>query len=93
MGPIPTTQFSSPDDPDTAATATAAVPGQETTPSERTQSVTERKRVRPAEAEADGAPPVQRTRTAVSVAGTSLIGTTSEITTSPPMAPVERVGN
>ena len=86
-------QFNPPDDPDTAATATAAVPSQETTSRERTQSVTERKRVRPAEAEAEGAPPVQRTRTAVSVAGTALNGTTSEITTSPVRSLVERVGN
>ena len=57
MGPIPIVQFNLPDDPDTATTATAAVPSQETTSREatqsalsrgRTQSAAEQTRVRPA---------------------------------------------
>ena len=82
MRPIPKVHFNLPDDPDTATSA-AAAPSQETTWRETTQSVAET-RVRPAETEAEGAPPVQRTRTAV---------TTSETTTtSPARALVERVG-
>ena len=69
MGPIPRVHFNLPDDPDTATTAAAVagVPSQETTLRETTQPVAERTRVKPAEAGAEGAPVVQRTRTAVSV--------------------------
>ena len=79
---------------DGTTTAASAAPSQETTSRETTQSVAERTRVRPAETEAEGAPQVQRTRTAVSVPGTATTGMTSETTTtSPARALVERVGN
>ena len=94
VGPIPRVHVNPPDDPDTATTATAAVPSQETTSRETTQSVTERTHVRPAEAEAEGAPPARRTRTTVSVPVTATAGTTSQTTTtSPARELVERVGN
>ena len=93
MGPIPKVHFNLQDDSGTT-TAAAAAPSQETTSRETTQSVAERTRVRPAETEAEGAPQVQRTRTAVSVPGTATTGMTSETTTtSPARALVERVGN
>ena len=99
MGSIQRIKFSSPDDPDTAATTTAAVPSQETTSREHNLSPNgsawgqQRQKPREHHRLSTGAPPGQRTRTAVSVAGTVPTETTSEITTSPPRAPVERVGN
>ena len=44
MGPIPRVHFNPPHDSDTATTATAAVPSQETTSRETTQSVADRTR-------------------------------------------------
>ena len=79
--PIPRVGSNPPDDPDTATTASATVPNQETTSKETAQSVAERIQVRPAEAEAEGAPVVQRTRTTVSVPVTATAETTSQTTT------------
>ena len=86
MGPLPRAHVTSPDDPDTVTTA--AVPTQETTPGTTITHSTERARVRLLAAEAEGAPPVQKTRT------TSSAETTSQTTTTPSArALVERVGN
>ena len=65
MGPIPRVQFNPPDDLNTATTATAAVPKKRPRQGRTTRSVAERTRVRPAEAEADEAPPAPRTRKTV----------------------------
>ena len=91
MGPIPRVHFNLPDDPDTATTATAAVPSQETT-SRDTNTICHR--TNSGEMEAEGAPPVQRTRTTVSAPVTTATKTTSQTTaTSLASALVERVGN
>ena len=87
MGPIPRLQVNPPDDPDTVAT-----PNLETTSGTTTQSVAERTRVRLPESEAEGAPPVQKTRTTPTVPVT----TTAEAmatTTPTTRALVERVGD
>ena len=64
MGPTRRAQFNLPDDPDPATTA--AVPSQETTLRETTQSVAEQTRARPAETEAEGAPGAKNTNSSVS---------------------------
>ena len=87
MGPIPRLQVNPPDDADTVAT-----PNLETTSGTTTQSVAERTRVRLPESEAEGAPPVQKTRTTP----TDLVTTTAETmatTTPTARALVERVGD
>ena len=89
MGPIPRLQVNPPDDADTVAT-----PNLETTSGTTTQSVAERTRVRLPEQsqEAEGAPPVQKTRTTP----TDPVTTTAETmatTTPTARALVERVGD
>ena len=89
--PIPRVHVTSPADLDVVTTA--AVPTQETTPGTTTaHSAAETARVRLAEAEAEGAPPVQRTRT-TSSAPVCTAETTSQTTTSSARALIERVGN
>ena len=78
-----------PDDPDRV---TAPVPVRESTSLSATHSDAERARVRLPEAEAEGAPPVQRTRITSSAPATTA-ETTSQTTTSSASALVERVGN
>ena len=80
-------QVNPPDDADTVAT-----PNLETTSGMTTQSVAERTRVRLPESEAEGAPPVQKTRTTP----TDQVTTTAETmatTTPSARALVERVGD
>ena len=89
MGPIPRVLFNLPADADTATTAAAAVPSQETTPGTTTQSVAERARAR---VRSRGAPPVQRTRTTPTVPVTATAETTTT-TTSSARALVEKVGD
>ena len=87
MGPIPRLQINPPDDADTVAT-----PNLETTSGTTTQSFAERTRVRLPESEAEGAPPVQKTRTTP----TDPVTTTAETmatTTPTERALVERVGD
>ena len=94
MGPIPRVRFTLPDEPDAVTTAAPAVPVQETTSATATHSAAERARVRLPEAEAEGAPPVQRTKTTSSVPVTTTAETTSQTTTtSSARALVERVGD
>ena len=94
MGPIPRVQVKPPDDPDAVTTATPAARIQETTSGTATQSATERTSVRLPDAEAEGAPPVQRTGTTPSVTETTTTETTSQTTTrSSARALVELVGN
>ena len=73
MGPIPRVQVNPPDDPDTVATAAPAASNLETASGTTTQSqsVAERTRVRLPESEAEGAPPVRKTRTTVPVTTTA----------------------
>ena len=73
MGPIPRVQVNPPDEPDTVATAAPAALNLETASGTTTQSqsVAERTRVRLPESEAEGAPPVRKTRTTVPVTTTS----------------------
>ena len=80
MGPIPRVRFTLPDEPDAVTTAAPAVPVQETTSATATQSVAEKARVRLPEAEAEGAPPVQRTKTTSSVPVTTTAEETSQTT-------------
>ena len=90
--PIPRVGSNPPDDPDTAITATAAVPSSETTSRETTQSVAER--IREASRGRSRVSTTQRTRTTVSVPVTATAETTSQTTTtSPARALVERIGN
>ena len=91
-GPISRVQVNPPDDPDTATTAAPAAPSQETTPGTTTQAVAERTRVRLPESEAEGAPPVQRTRTTPTVPVTATAEPTTA-TTSSARALGERVGD
>ena len=91
MGPIPRGHLTPPNDPDTLTTA--AVPIEETTPGTTTTPfAAERTRVRLPQAEAEGATPVQRTKTS-SAPVTITAETTSQTTTSSARALVERVGN
>ena len=70
LGPHPRVHFTPADDPDTAATA--AAPTQETAPGRTTTPIAEeRARIRLAETEAEGAPPVQRTKTSSAPATTT----------------------
>ena len=85
MGPIPRLQVNPPDDADTVAT-----PNLETTSGTTTQSVAERTRVRLPESEAEGAPPVQKTRTTPTVPVTTTAETMAT-TTPAARALVERV--
>ena len=87
MGPIPRLQVNPPDDADTVAT-----PNLETTSGTTTQSVAERTRVRLPESEAEGAPPVQKTRTTPTVPVTTTVETMAT-TTPTARALVERVGD
>ena len=87
MGPIPRLQVNPPDDADTVAT-----PNLETTSGTTTQSVAERTRVRLPESEAEGAPPVQKTRTTPTVPVTTTAETMAT-TTPTARALVERVGD
>ena len=83
MGPLPRVQLTPPDDPDTAVAPTLETsPGTTTTP-----IAEERTRIRSAEADAEGAPLVQRTKT------TSSTEATSQPAISSARALVERVGN
>ena len=94
MGPIPRVRFTLPDEPDAVTTAAPAVPIQETTSGTPTHSAAERTRVRFPETKAEGAPPVQRTKTTSSVPVTTTAETTSQSTTTPSArALVERVGD
>ena len=94
MGPIPRVRFTLPDEPDAVTTAAPAVPIQETTSGTPTHSAAERTRVRLPETKAEGAPPVQRTKTTSSVPVTTTAETTSQSTTTPSArALVERVGD
>ena len=94
MGPIPRVQVNLPDDPDTATTAAPAVPIQETTSGTATQSAAERTRIRLPEAGAEGAPPVQKTKTKSLIPVTTTAETTSQTTTtSSARALAERVGD
>ena len=89
MGPIPRVQVNPPDDPGTAAPAASnleTASGTTTQP----QSVAERTRVRLPESEAEGAPPVRKTRTTVPVTTTA---ETMATTTPTARALVERVGD
>ena len=92
MGPIPRVQVNPPDDPDTVATAAPAASNLETASGTTTQSqsVAERTRVRLPESEAEGAPPVRKTRTTVPVTTTA---ETMATTTPTARALVERVGD
>ena len=73
---------------------TAPVTVQETTSTTATHYDAERARVRLPGAEAEGAPPVQRTRTTSSAPVTTTAETTSQTTTSSSSrALVERIGN
>ena len=90
--PLPRVHVTSPADPDVVTTA--AVPTQETTSGTTTaHSAAERARVRLPEAEAEGAPPVQRTRTTSSAPVTTAETTSQTTTTSSARALIERVGN
>ena len=84
MGPLPRVQFTSPDDLGAVTAATPAVSIQETTSGTATQSAAERTRVKLPEAEAEGAPLVQKVRTTETTSQTT--------TTSSARALVERVG-
>ena len=88
MGPLPRAHVTSSADPDAVTTAAPAVPTQETKSGTTTHSAAERARVRLPEAEAEGAPPVQRAKTTSSAETTSQTTTTSSA-----RALVERVGN
>ena len=92
MGPIPRVQVNPQDDPDTVATAAPAASNLETASGTTTQSqsVAERTRVRLPESEAEGAPPVRKTRTTVPVTTTA---ETMATTTPTARALVERVGD
>ena len=92
MEPIPRVQVNPPDDPDTVATAAPAASNLETASGTTTQSqsVAERTRVRLPESEAEGAPPVRKTRTTVPVTTTA---ETMATTTPTARALVERVGD
>ena len=84
-------KFTPPDDLDAV---TPAVPIHETTSGTATQSTAERTLVMLPEAEAEGAPPVQRTKTTSSVSVTTITETTCQTTTtSSARAPVDRVGD
>ena len=93
MGPILRLRFNVPDEPDAVTAVAPAVTVQETTSGTATHSAAERTRVRLPEAEAEGAPPVQRTKTTSSVPVTTTAETTSQTTTSSARALVERVGD
>ena len=88
MRPLPRVYFTPPDDPDTVVALT-----QETAPGTTTSSIAEETaRTRLAETEAEGAPPVQRTKTS-SAPATITTEATSRPATSSARAIVERVGN
>ena len=89
MGPIPRLQVNPPDDADTVATPNLETASGTTTQS---QSVAERTRVRLPESEAEGAPPVQKTRTTPTVPVTTTAETMAT-TTPTARALVERVGD
>ena len=94
MGPIPKVRFTLPDEPDAVTTTAPAVPVQETMSATATQSAAERARVRLPEAEAEGAPSVQRTKTTSSIPVTTTAETTSQTTTTTSArALVESVGD
>ena len=89
MGPIPRVQVNPPDDADTLATPNLETASGTTTQS---QSVAERTRVRLPESEAEGAPPVRKTRTTPTVPVTTTAETMAT-TTPTARALVERVGD
>ena len=96
VGPIPKVHVNLSDDPDTAPTISAAAAPSQGDNVEGDNTICRRTNACEAcaETEAEGAPPVQRTRTAVSVPGTAANKSTSETTTtSPARALVERVCN
>ena len=89
VGPIPRLQVNPLDDADTVATPNLETASGTTTQS---QSVAERTRVRLPESEAEGAPPVRKTRTTPTVPVTTTAETMAT-TTPTARALVERVGD